>query len=138
MFTIEKVPGAPVVILAHESRQAVAGLSPVIHGLTAVLDAQPEPVFLVLDIHGLANGMAALAHAADHQPDALLRHPNVRESLIVSATLARAGGLELLTAAIGEVNARVFDTTEQALAYCRERIAVAGSHPAGGSRGPLT
>lgn len=128
-FTIEKVPDAPILILVHESSQLMAEIQDAMEALKTALDAQPEPVFLVLDIRGLAIGLDDLPSAAStaaRGPGALLHHPNVRENLLVSsAGLIKLGAQGLRTATFGNVKIRVFNTQEQAIEYCHARIAEA-------------
>jgi hypothetical protein len=128
-YSIEKVPDAPIVILVHESKQLLAEMGQLMDDVKPVLDAQPEPVFLVMDVRGLGisvEDLAAAASAAARGPGALLHHPNVRENLIVStAGLVKLGAQGLRTATFGNTRVRVFDTTEQALDYCSQQIAQA-------------
>lgn len=127
-FSIDKVPDAPIVILVHESNHAMSEMGDVIDALAAALDAQPVPIFLVIDIRGLTMGlddMTSAATTATRGPGALLHHPNVRENLLISkAGLIKLGAQGLRSATFGQVNVRVFDTTEQALEYCYERITI--------------
>jgi hypothetical protein len=108
----------------------------VLNDMAVVLDSQPEPVFLVLDIRGLALSLddaTIAATAAARRQGALMHHPNVRESLIISRDgFVKLGASGLRTATFGNVKVRVFDTQEQAIEYCRERIA----ETAGGPTGP--
>lgn len=126
--TIEKVPDAPIVILVYESRQAMIEIVRVIDRLMTTLDAQPEPVFMVLDIRGLVfaiDDMSAAASAIARRQGTLLRHPNVQEVLMVSSSAqTRLAAQGLRTAVFGSVKIRSFDTAEQALEYCREKIAI--------------
>jgi len=131
-FTIQKAPDLPVVILSVETRHILEELEGFDAPLTELLDAQTQPVFLVADLTGMAISLDDLtvgASAIGRTPAARLHHPSVRENLIVTRDgmmkLAVAG---LRTATFGSAAVRVFDTVEQALDYCRERIAVeAGS-----------
>lgn len=126
-YTVEKVPDAPIVIMVHESRQSPEELQEVIAAVTATLDAQPEPVFMVLDIRGLDLGVDDLVSAAStgaRGPGAVMHHPKIRENLVVSGKsfikLAMQG---LTTATFGNVKVKVFKTREEAIEYCHERIA---------------
>lgn len=127
-YTIEKLPDAPVVIFVHETKQFSTEMDPAIHDIVAVLDAQSEPVFLIMDIRQVSWGMDDVtigANAVTRRPEAMLHHPNMREVLFISTLgLIKLAAQGLRSAAFGGVNVRVFDTTEQALDYCRERIAV--------------
>ena len=128
-YSIEKAPDEPIVVVVHESRQLLAEMGQLMDEIKPLLDSQPEPVFLVMDIRRLGiavEDLASAASAAARGPGALLHHPNVRENLLVSsAGLVRLGAQGLRTATFGNTKVRVFDTTEQALGYCRDQIAQA-------------
>lgn len=125
-YSIEKVPDAPILILTQENRQAMAEMSLVIEALTALLNAQPEPAFLVMSVQGPAfalDDMSVAASAMARRQSALLLHRNVRETLLI----ARAGpawraALGPGTAVLGQAKVRRFDTVEQAVSFCYERL----------------
>ena len=135
-YSIEKLPDAPILIITHESKQLLAEMGRLMDEIKPLLDAQQEPVFLVMDIRRLGiavEDLAAAASAAARGPGALLHHPNVRENLLVSsAGLVKLGAQGLRTATFGNTKIRVFDTTEQALEYCHRQIGQAAPDwPAG-------
>jgi len=126
-YSIEKVPGAPIVILSQETRSAMAEMSGMIDSVWTVLNAQPEPVFLVLDIAGPASAIDDMSIAASliaRRQSALLLHKNVRETLIVTrASAARRSAMGLSTAVFGQAKIRRFDSVEQALSSCYAQTA---------------
>jgi hypothetical protein len=126
-YTIEKIPDAPIVIMVREQAKGVDELPEVIEAVTAVLDAQAEPVYLILDIHAMELGIDELTSAATRGargPSAVMHHPKIRENLVVSGkTLVKLAMQGLRTATFGNVKVRVFDSQENALAFCREQIA---------------
>lgn len=136
--SIEKVPDLPIVVLTLETRHILAEMGEFDSDLTALLDSQPEPVFM---IHNLVEAVISLedltigASATARGPGARLHHPNVRENLLVThdgmMKLAAAG---LRTATFGNVKIRAFDTREQAIEYCQEQIAIADHQRAEGNR----
>jgi hypothetical protein len=130
-YTIDNLPDEPIMILVHEGSQSLQEIDQARDDMVLALDAQPEPVFLVLDIRRLAIGlddMPGAAAKATSGSSAPLHHSNIRESLIVSSSgLVKLGALGLRTATFGSVNVRVFETTEQAIDYCREKIAIQAS-----------
>lgn len=133
LYTIEKLPEEPIIILVHEGQQDPQEIDEAADEIVPLLDAQPEPVFLVLDIRGLAirlEDMPAAAAKATRGSGAPLHHPNIRENLIVSSSgLVRLGAQGLRSATFGNVNVRVFETPEQAIDYCREKIAAEAGQP---------
>jgi len=127
-YSIKKVPDAPIVTLLQEARPAMAEMSQMLDTLTALLDAQSEPVFLVMDVQGPAfaiDDMSIAASLIARRQSALLLHKNVRETLLVTRSgSAKLAVLGLSTAVFGQVKIRRFDSPEQALAYCRTHLAL--------------
>lgn len=128
-FTIEKIPGEPIVILTVESKQVLTELAVFDEQLTAVLDAQNEQVFLIPDMSNISLSLDDLTVGANtiaRGPGQRLHHPNVRENVMVTRdAMLKLAVIGLRTATFGSAHITVFDTREQALAYCRERIAEA-------------
>jgi len=137
-YSIDKLPDEPILLVIHEGRQSLQEIDQVQSDLAAVLDAQTEPVFLVLDIRELSIGlddMPGAAAMATQGPGGLLHHANVRESLLVSSSaLVKLGAQGMRTATFGNVNVRVFETTEQAIDYCRKQIEIANNESTEGYR----
>jgi len=128
-YSIEKVPDAPIVILVQENRLTIAEMSRMIDTLTLTLNAQPEPIYLVMDVQVPAfapDDMSIAASAIARRESALLLHKNIRETLLVTRNGAvRLSALGLGTAVLGQAHIRRIDTMEKALAFCRMRPAVA-------------
>ena len=125
-YSIEKIADAPIVIFVHAG-QAAADMDEAINAVVATLDAQTAPVFLISDLRGLAVGVDDLtkgANMATRGAGSMMHHRNVRETLLVSdQNLMRLAAQGLSNAAFGNVKVRVFETTEQAVTYCREQVA---------------
>ena len=132
-YSIKKVPDAPIVTLLQEARPAMAEMSQMLDTLTALLDAQSEPVFLVMDVQGPAfaiDDMSIAASLIARRQSALLLHKNVRETLLVTHnSTAKLAVLGLSTAVFGQVKIRRCDSVEQALSSCYAQAAIPAQHP---------
>jgi hypothetical protein len=126
-FSIEKVPGEPIVILTVVTKHVMTEMEDFDDDVTALLDAQTEPVFMVLDVTGMAISLDDLtvgASTVSRRPGERLHHPNVRENLVVTHDgMMKLAVMGFRTATFGNAKIRSFDTPEQALDYCREQIA---------------
>ena len=105
-YSIEKIADAPIVIFVHAG-QAAADMDEAISAVVVTLDAQPEPVFLISDLRGLAVGVDDLtkgANMATRGAGSMMHHRNVRETLLVSdQNLMRLAAQGLSNAAFGNV-----------------------------------
>lgn len=128
-YSIEQVPGAPIVVLVQESQLAMAEMGRMIDSLTIVLNAQPEPIYLVMDLESAAFALDDMSIAASliaRRQSALLLHKNIRETLLVTPKgSTRLSALGLSTAVFGQAKIRRFDSIEQAMAFCRTHQAFA-------------
>lgn len=126
-YTVEKLPDAPIVIFVHTG-QAAADMDEAISAVVDMLDAQIQPVFLISDLRGLAvrvDDLTKGANMATRGPGSMMNHRNVRETLLVTdQNFMRLASQGLRTDTFGNIKVRAFETPEQAVAYCRERIAV--------------
>lgn len=126
-YRIEKVPGDPAVVLTLETKHILAEMDTFDNEVTALLDAQTEPVFMIFDMtHAVISldDLTVGATATARAPGERLHHPNVRENLLVTRdNMMKLAVTGLRTATFGSVKIRSFETVEQALDYCRERIA---------------
>lgn len=128
-FALTRMPGLPVIVFVQSGKQVRSEAPSALPRLISALDTLPEPGYLIMDLRTLnihMEDMAAMACLAALGPDALLHHPNLRETLIASAdAMLRLAAQGMRTATYGNVSLRVFVTPEQALDYCREHIAAA-------------
>lgn len=126
-FTIDKLPDVPILLFVQSGSRAAAEAERALTSLTRALDAQPEPVFLILDLRALSISLDELtrtASAVANRPGAQLHHPNLRESLLITNDgLLRLAVYGLRSAAFGGVTIRPFSTEEDAFDYCCDQIA---------------
>jgi len=131
-FSVDKFPSLPAIIFVQSGSQVASEAQSALGQLIPLIDEQTEPVFLIMDVRQLSIGLEELpatAALAALRPDALLHHPKLRETLIVSKEgLVRLAAQGLKSAIFGSVKVKVFETTEGAVDYCREVLA--GAAPA--------
>ncbi len=128
---IEKVPDAPIIIVhSEQSDDNLAEMQSSVAEITQALDTQTEKVFLITDMSRVTMDLNDIIQAASMSArgqKSLLHHPNIRESVFVLTdrfiSLAVKG---LNSATFGKVNARLFPTLDEAVAYCRGRVAAEG------------
>lgn len=126
-FSVDKLPDLPAILFVQSGGQVIAETEAALASLVPVLDEQPEPVFLMMDVRALTIGLddlTSVAGAATLRPDAVLHHPNVRETLVISGdALIKLASQGLRSATFGGVKVRTFRTPEEALGYCRSQVA---------------
>lgn len=93
-----------------------------------MLDRETKPVFVIGDLSEsrLSLSEAALSvHMAAADGNAVLRHPHLRELLMVTTQkIVEMAALGLNAAAFGYVPVRVFAALPDALAYVREQVSI--------------
>jgi hypothetical protein len=127
-FTVEKLPGEPIVIYTQISGgNASDEMKLSIAENVRVLDAQTEPVYLINDMRAHKLNLDQILQGASmvaRGDNALLHHPMIRENIfVVTDPMMKTAITGLSSATFGQVKMIRFDTVEDALAYCREKIA---------------
>jgi hypothetical protein len=130
--TIETIPGAPIIIvhaipavddIMKETVEAIALI-------TAVLDNQTEKVFLIMDLKDISMDLDDVVHVASvsaRGSNALLHHPNIRENIsVLNDGFIKMAARGVRSATFGQIKVYVFDSVEEALAYCREQLRTPG------------
>lgn len=125
---ITTIPDAPIVI-AHSSEglDREQDMRDSVVQITAALDAQPEPVFLIIDLSEITMDLNELIQSASLSArgnDTMLHHPKIRENIFVLTSKFIIMAIQgLNSATFGRINARVFATLDEALEYCRAQAA---------------
>ncbi len=128
-YTVEKLPDEPIILSILFPQYSVARDMPESDNVSrAILDATDHPLFIVADTtqisFTLEDVLLASSQGARGQT-ALWHHPMLREFVLVSThqsiKLAARG---LNSQIFGNLAVKVFDTLEEALAYCRKQTAV--------------
>lgn len=127
-FISEILPDAPIIIHSREPGPEMAGEIPEsMKNLAELLSSRPQPVYLVMNLRGIRTGLDDLMKTsgdAARGPGAVLYHPNVIEALFVlSKPFVAVGAAGPTNEAHGGAKVRMFDTLDQALAYCHVRMA---------------
>jgi hypothetical protein len=126
-YHITTFPNEPIILLSvSEDYDIQRDLTYSNKDVIAHLERAPEPVFYVNDLSKLDLDFESLMYAANYLclgETSTYNHPKVRQVLFVGGNemmLMAAEGIQ--TETFGSVNARVFGTVDEALAYARERI----------------
>jgi hypothetical protein len=123
-YTTEKRPGEPIVVatLYADYNHAQEGEA-AINEAVAMLDAQSEPVYYIFDVTRYVPTFEDLVSSVNWGGRGNLptfRHPNVRESIVVSGSgMVKLAAQGLKTATWGNTTVHVVDTLDEALAYFR-------------------
>ncbi len=130
--SIRKIPDAPILVIhAIQGDDPVREIADTSAEIVRALDAQREPVFLVIEMLTISMALSDIIQAAKtvaHGNSTLLHHHNIRENVYVLTDRFFIMAVQgLSSATFGQIKAQVFDTVDQAVAYCRERLGVAGS-----------
>ena len=124
--TVDKLPHDPIVLIRQPAGSDVLrDIQDKLPDIMALLDRQPAPCFLIIDVSLTPMRVDQISRAANMSTRGasdLLHHPRVREVVFVTPSKVAHVAFNLLdTAAYHEVNMRVVDTLDEALAYCRSR-----------------
>lgn len=127
-YSTDVLPGAPIVLHRLEpGPNMVAEMPAAMQEVTGVINDQPHPVYLILDLRALSMGVEDMMKAssdAARGPGALMHHPNIIETLFVmGSSFMKLGVMGMKSDIFGNVKLRTFDTVDQALEYCHQRIA---------------
>ncbi len=125
---IEIVPDAPIIIETRVPSSDLSDAEEGIQQMAKLLDEQPAPVYLIIDVKGLRITMDDLlttASQVSRGPGAFLHHPKIIEVLVIVSgdNFLKYGAVGMRSDTFGNVRIRTFDTVDQALEYCHQQIA---------------
>lgn len=127
-YKVEALPREPIILVTLSAQSLImedmakSGVE-----VRALLDQAAEPSFFIMDMSELSVSLddvivGANRGARSEQP--LSHHPNLREMLFVSrSSMIKLAIKGLNTVTFGNLNARVFDSLDDALAYARSQEA---------------
>lgn len=123
-FTLEKLPGEPIIVgIASPQWQSAADMPVFVEQLTALLEAADEPVFYIGDMSAWQVDLTEIITAANQvarSANAIARHPKIREFIVISTSGAvELGARGVNSAAFGQTHITVLPTVEAALDYAR-------------------
>jgi hypothetical protein len=124
-YILEKLPNEPIVCVKYNHDFKVAAqMEQVILEIITLLDAQPEPVFLITDTTEMTMGVDDLISATNKavRQTKVVTHRNNRLNLVVSTnSLITFGVKGMNTAAFGYLKVEIFRTMDEALAFARSQ-----------------
>lgn len=125
-YSVRKLPDMPVILFESPPGESISGnFEAIAAEISRLLETQPEPVFLVIDIRNVTLALDDMLRGIDlatrgHRP--VLLHPRIRENVFAAAAPMSIMALKALSSAtFGQVKMAQFETVEQALDYCRAR-----------------
>ncbi|MFN8372935.1 MAG: hypothetical protein U0694_08665 [Anaerolineae bacterium] len=125
-YTIEKLPDERIIInTLNEDYTFGHDSAPNVDELIALLDAQPVPTYLLIDLTAASVNFSDIlqAIALVTKQYQLLKHRNVCESVVIAnKPFLKSAAEGLRNPLFGNVKIRVFDSIAAALAYVREQM----------------
>lgn len=125
--SIKKVPDLPAYLHTLNADFTSAETEEMLTLANTTLDGAQEKVYYIVDMRAYSlslDDMITGANLAARGQKPALHHPNVIETIFVSsASMLRLAAKGLGTATFGGARVIVFDTLDEALAYCREKCA---------------
>lgn len=126
-YTIQQLGSQPIVVLTVDAEYNVQRDMPNSRAdLVEVLNTVSEPVFYILDLRNLSlsfNDVLMGAALGTRGEEASWRHPKLRDLLWVShADVIKAAAEGLKSDEFGNVNIKLFTSTEEAVAYAQEQL----------------
>ena len=122
--TIVKRSDLPVIVITMESGSNVLqDISFNLSEVTRLVASQPERVFLIIETQRISirvDEISAAASLVGGHRDALLHHPNIRETLVVSTSIVMKMSMGILNGPLfGGMKMSLYSSLEEALAYCQ-------------------
>ena len=136
-FSMEMLPGEPILFQTwFDDFDFSTDLAAVAQQATQILEAQPEPVFFITNMLAVKislDNMIAGANYAVQGELALFRNPKIKQVVfVVTNPMVRMGAKGMDSHLFGNIHIELFDTTEEALAYARTKIAENSRHQGDG------
>ena len=126
-YNIQQLPGRLILAyLSEPDGSIMLDLMRSVDKAMCLLDSAPEPCALVIDFRSVTMNLDDLLKVCSTLalgPHPVTHHPNVSETLFISADPSvRTAMAGLASPAFGEVRLAQFETLDEALAYCRDRL----------------
>lgn len=123
-YKIEIIQDEPIVIVTLYKHFSFAVDDSVATGeVWEILDQNNQPMFMIMDVTALSLSLDDLVKSANndtHGERAIYHHPNLLELLVVTrSAMVKLAVKGITTVTFGNVNARAFETVDEALAYTR-------------------
>lgn len=123
-YTIEKYPNEPILLVTiHEDFKVAVHQELSDNETRLIFDASPEPLFNVVDVTRIKvsfEDVIAAANVGARGHDPIWKHPKIRASVFISPNpLVRIAVTGLSSATFGNIQAKVFASLDEALAWIR-------------------
>ncbi|NDJ55218.1 MAG: hypothetical protein GYB68_19270 [Chloroflexi bacterium] len=130
-FHIEQVPGEPIFILELHEDFCISDQIQSDEVSRTILDAQEEPAFFIVDLRHMPpltlDDLIRAANQGARSETPVWHHPKLRQLIFASELpIIRLAAQGLNSAPFGNLSVEVFETVDEALAYCHEQIRAAG------------
>jgi hypothetical protein len=126
-YTVEKFPNERIVLqVLHADYSYGSEGAESANAVFDILEAQNEPIYLIMDIREAAFSMEDILQGSSSvmQQRQLLKHPNIIENIIVTESRFMKLVVQGFNSPVfGNVNVRVFDSRDAAIAYARTQAA---------------
>lgn len=124
-YTLDKLPGEPIVLSVVTEDWQLADLPGVIDGYLRLLEASDMPLFFISDltnIHVSLDDVIQTVSLATRGPMPVLHHPMSKALLVVTQSkMLELSALGMRSRVFGGgIKAYVFKTRDEALAFARE------------------
>ena len=127
-YDVKEFKGEPIVLVTmNEDFDPAHDTADSIERLTPFFDAQTAPIFYAVDIRSIRfdfGDVVSMMGMATKGNATFLRHPNIRELVIItSSEMITLGAKALGQSQYGGLNVSVFGSPEEAFGYMREQAA---------------
>ncbi len=121
---VQKLDNEPIIIVTIDADFSIREDGEAMNEVVlALLDAQPTPIFLIMDLREMKIDLEDMIFGANQAARQLhlFKHKNVRERILITAsrviTLSAQG---MQSPIFGGIEMKVFKTLDEALAYARD------------------
>lgn len=126
-YRIDVLAEEPIMLAHLETKFSMErDLSTALDDTRAVLDSLDRPVFYILDLTDVkfgVNDVVSGANQGSRGEDPVWHHNNICGFVVVSRSqLVQMAARGLNSLPFGNIDAQVFETLDEALAYCRGQI----------------
>jgi hypothetical protein len=125
VYTIEKLPDEPIIIQTIRSDSSATEVPDSMSTMRELLESADTALFVIYDVSHASFGVQDIlsgSNEASRSERPLLKHPNIRETLVVSTSdLVKMAARGMNSPIFGNIALKVFDTLEEALTYCRHQ-----------------
>lgn len=124
---VQKLPGEPILVLTLPQGYVLGAQTPeTMNRIKGQLDQFDTPIYFIVDqraVHLDLQGLIETMNLLSRGDDALLKHPKIREVLLVQTDeLGRMAAEGLSDDIFGSFKIDIFNTPEDALTYARSKI----------------